>query len=376
MSRMEIVVISCIFISCCSLPSKSRVLDDVATDALQEWQIAVVKETLGGQASIDILDSQGRQIKTITEPGRTWSLTWSSEGHHLAFMSDRHVAAPARVETTNDPFYQPPGHLFVIKLTDGQLTQITDGAYKTWLPRLSSDGQHIAFLSDQQGHGDLYLSPTQNPFVTRLTKDKNWPLEGPLWLSPSEIMYNSFVDNTLEVFRMNVIDHASERVQLGAPQHSKAGYLAVSHDRKRLAFDIRDRELDAKKGIINPQLYVINLHDGHRQRLTFDESVSYAPSWSPDDKWIAFLRQVETKDGPRANLYVIGDDGKSEKLVATTVTSSSPKWQSYTNVIVYTAYAEQKNGLYLFDLNSGKTTRIGGDEATYRDPTTREMIRM
>ena len=371
--RIILFIISFIFSSICALALTNRVGATVAADGLDTWQIAVVKETSEGRASIDLLDHQGGMVKTIIEPGRTWALTWSADGQRLAFMSDRDVSGQAQGEKVDDPFYQPPGHLFVINLIDGMATQITDGASKAWLPRLSPDGRQVAFLSDRNSRGDLYVSPTQQPLVTRLTVDKNWPLEGALWFSSSELMFNSFVDDTLQVFRMNVIDQVSRRVELDAPPHSKAGYLAVSHDRKQLAFDIRDRDLDAKKGIINPQLYVIALNDGHRRRLTFDDSVSYSPSWSPDDQWIAFLRQVETKDGPRASLYVIRGDGQYERLVATSVTSS-PSWLTNNNVLVYTAYVEQHHGLFVFDMDSGTVTRIGDHHANYQGPTTREGL--
>ena len=268
MNCVKTIMISCAFMYCCSSSSNSKVLDDLAPSDFGEWQIAVVKESPGSHASIDILDSEGRLIKSIIEPGRTWSLTWSSDGHSLGFMSDRLIAAQAPIAPPNDPFYQPPGHVFVMKPEDGQLTQITVGASKSWSPRIAPDGRQIVFLSDQESRGDLYLSPTQNPSITRLTKDKNWPLEGAQWLSPSEIMFNTFVGDTLEVFRMNVLDHTSKQVHLDAPQGSKAGYLAVSHNRKRLAFTIRDRNLDAQKGIINPQLYIIELDGGRRRRLT------------------------------------------------------------------------------------------------------------
>lgn len=362
-----------ISIACSAIGTKNNLSNTVAVgDAgRQEALIAVVRSAQEISGAIEILNDRGEHIKSVTQVGRNWSPVWSGNGEYLAFLSDRDLSSEARSETrpTNDPFYQPPGHLFVTNIRSGTQVKITSGTFKTWMPRLSPNGTAVAFLSDQNSKGDLYQSPFPDAVMTQLTHDKNWPLESALWLSKSELLYNAFVGDTLDVFRLSLNDFQSSRIEMGAPKGSKTGYLSLSHDNKRLAFVSRDRVKDAQKGKINPQIFVADLDGENRRQLTFDDHINYQPNWSSDDRWIAFLRQVETTDGPRANIYVIDANGNNERLVAATVTSS-PAWLPDKNVIVYTSSIANHNRLSVYDLKDGISRQIGDDGADYFEPST------
>jgi Tol biopolymer transport system component len=333
--------------------------------------IAVVKKKKDIRGAIDILNDRGDTLKTITDTGRNWSPTWSANGEYVAFLSDRDLSAEALSERRpdNDPFYQPSGHLFVINLRSGELKKITSGAFKTWMPMLSPDGTSVAFLSNQNSKGDLYLSPSRLSTITRLTHDKNWPLESALWLSESELLFNSYVGDTLDVFRLNLRVMQRTRVDLGAPKGSKAGFLSLSHDGKRLVFVIRDRVKDAEQGIINPQIFVSDLGGKSRQQLTFGADVNYRPSWSSDDQWVSFLRQVDTPEGPRADLYLIDLKSNKERLVAKALTGY-PAWIPGKNLVVYTSYVNNISRLYIYDVNTAASKQIGEDGVNYYEPST------
>jgi Tol biopolymer transport system component len=370
MRNIGIFLLSGFVISCSALEPKYAFSDIAASKSGKECQIAVVKAVNEHEESIQILDRQGQILKTVTQVGRNWSPSWSANGKYLAFLSDRNITPTAPNEQPgNDPFYHPAGHLFVADLISGELNQITFGTYKSWLPTLSPDGAWVVFLSDQNSKGDLYLSPARHSAVKPLTRDKNWPLEGAIWFSESELVYNAFIGDTLEVFRLNVQDQICHKIELKSPKGSKTGYLSLSHDGKRLAFVTRDRVADRRQGIINPQIFVADLDGRNSRQLTFGESVNYAPSWSSDDKWIAFLRQVDTAAGLRANLYLVDINGRNEQLIATNMTSS-PVWLPHENVIVYTSYQDNRSRLFVYDLGGKNVKEIGDSKASYRDPAT------
>ena len=52
-----------------------------------------------------------------------------------------------------------------------------------------------------------------------------------------------------------------------------------------------------------------------------------APVWSPDGRWILFIRQIETREGQvYSRLYVMRPDGSGRRRVSTRQ-ASSPDWQ-------------------------------------------------
>ena len=79
-----------------------------------------------------------------------------------------------------------------------------------------------------------------------------------------------------------------------------------SPDGKRIAF-VSMRDGHVMGGIPTSEIYVIDADGGNLQRLTNNPDSDWNPSWSPDDKRIAFVSN-RTKD-LNPDIYVMDDDG-------------------------------------------------------------------
>jgi Tol biopolymer transport system component len=85
-------------------------------------------------------------------------------------------------------------------------------------------------------------------------------------------------------------------------------YPAFSPDGDRIAFTWNGAKQD------NPDIYVQQVGSGSPLRLTSDPGNDYNPIWSPDGRWVAFLRSQS--DANRSEVRLIAPLGGSERKVA------------------------------------------------------------
>ena len=84
--------------------------------------------------------------------------------------------------------------------------------------------------------------------------------------------------------------------------------LSVSPDSRRIAFMSHSRDEDW-------EIYAMNADGSRVTRLTRNPGTDGLPTWSPDGKWIAFVREKYPESNDWA-LMVIRPDGTGEKKIA------------------------------------------------------------
>ena len=130
----------------------------------------------------------------------------------------------------------------------------SDDTDPTWSP----DGRSIAFDSDRDGIGDIYAMDADGGNVRRLT---------------------------------------NHREQDASPSWSPDG-------RSITFFSLRDNDPDTPE--INPEIYVMDADGGNVRRLTNHIAWDFAPSWSPDSRFVVFY----SNRGDNRDVYVIEGFGK------------------------------------------------------------------
>jgi dipeptidyl aminopeptidase/acylaminoacyl peptidase len=121
--------------------------------------------------AIWMLDAQGNAAKLVDYPASILSYQWSPDGSHLLFTASIHADQKKQLNTYQrghvyeQIYFKQEGtglyagtytHLFLFRLADSSISQLTDGAFHVnnaqWLP----DSKHIAFTAGSLSGEDSY----------------------------------------------------------------------------------------------------------------------------------------------------------------------------------------------------------------------------
>jgi TolB protein len=96
-------------------------------------------------------------------------------------------------------------------------------------------------------------------------------------------------------------------VDLTPPGYADIRSFAWPPDGRRIAFSAR------AGGELDPDLFVMDAGGGAVRRLTRDDFADWQPTWSPDGRWIAFVRS-----GSVSEIFRIRADGRSRRPLPVT----------------------------------------------------------
>lgn len=173
--------------------------------------------------------------------------------------------------------------------------QISDIIYEKLTGSPGSFNTRIAYITvDQQGpRKATYLLQVAdidgfNPItITRSTQ----PLMSPSWAPDGKrIAYVSFENRRAEVYIQDITNGKRERVSAHPGLNNAPAW---SPDGKRLALTL------SKDG--NPEIYVLDLASKQLQRITNHSAIDTEPSWSPDGNSLLFTS--DRGGGPQVYQY-------------------------------------------------------------------------
>lgn len=171
----------------------------------------------------------------------------------------------------------------------------------------------IAFSSDRDGDGEIYVMNVDGTGLTQLTQDSG--IE-PSW-SPdaSKIAFSTGRDGNREIYVMN----ADGSGQLNLTQHLDRDFQpAWSPDGTRIAF-ITNRDSFQ-------QVYVMNEDGSGVTRLTNISAHDGQPAWSPNSSRIAFQEVVGGLGGNPEILVINADGSNPTNLTNSPSTDFWPQW--------------------------------------------------
>lgn len=190
---------------------------------------------------------------------------------------------------------------------------LTNNVAEDNLPALSPDGSKIAFTSNRDGPGDIYVMNSDGNGVKRLTftpvaeSSSTWSADG------SKIVFESARDGNGEIYIMDADGSNQKRLTFNASRDAGPAYL--SPDGTRIVFS-RNAAIDG----FNYDIYTMNADGDDVRQITRDTEFDAEPKWSADGSKIFF---ISARTG-NLDTFAINADGSGESNLTRSPESDGP----------------------------------------------------
>ena len=251
------------------------------------------------------------------------------------------------------------GDLYMLPLEGGTANRITEGMAYDSQPRVSPDGQWIAFISDRDGNDNLWIVRTDGSEPRKLSSEQQSALASPSWTPDSQ-----YVVATRRVrrsdLRMYHVDGGSG-ISLdsdggGGPHTSGRDgptYLgAVVSPEGRYVYVAQSTETGRSFPLW--QIARLDLRSGDVDVITQAEGSAARPVLSPDGTQLVYATRYETRTGLRLRDLETGAD----RWLIWPVQRDEQESGVSPSRDVFPGYAFTPDGLELVVTSGGKILRV------------------
>ena len=220
----------------------------------------------------------------------------SPDGEHIAYMS----------------FAGGMPHIRIMDADGSNDRQLLQSTSMSFAPRFSPNGRSIAFSMAADGNTDIYVVDANGGYPQRLTTTPG--IDTSPCFSPDgrQIVFESDRSGIQQIYVMNADGSGQRRISFGGGSNSSPVW---SPDGDRIAFS-RWNGSTIGIGIMNAT--------GGDEKILTNGWQDEAPSWSPDSEWVMFQRtQQGTGTG---SLLMVSIGGGEPKAVATPQPGADPSW--------------------------------------------------
>lgn len=267
--------------------------------ALLTFTLGPREDPDNGQYIVCSLQAGGSAVRLLPDDVSATSPWWSPDGTRLAFTSLRVPPPFASADEADIMVAGAAGNL-VANLTAGT-------AHNNYIPRWSSDGRWIAYgstgLKPRIVRADGSAPPRTIP-VKDSAGDVDWFPDG------KRLVVSRFVKDDVWLYSVKPNGTGLRRLMRGTEPD-------VSPNGKKLAFSRRTGRFS--------RVYVANADGSHVHRLTRGSKPESQAAWSPDGRWIAFIRVLNPASfDTETSIVVTSADGKASYTAVTPTAEYDP----------------------------------------------------
>jgi TolB protein len=277
------------------------------------------------ESSLEIMSVETGQRQIVYRADRHFEApNWSRDGKYLLFNSGGKLytipvagGKPTLLNTdsanqcNNDHGFSPDGKLLAISDqhegksliyilpaaggTPRQVTKLGPSYWHGWSP----DGKTLAYCAERNGNYDIYTIPVEGGRETRLTNAEGLD-DGPDYSPDGRYIYfNSERTGAMKIWRMD--SDGRNQIQLTNDDQYADWFAHPSGDGKQIVFLSYDKDVKGHPANKDVALRIMPSSGGKPRvltRLFGGQGTINVPSWSPDDKYIAFASYIMVgKDG-------------------------------------------------------------------------------
>lgn len=235
--------------------------------------------------------------------------------------------------------------IFVADYDGANAQQVTRHNSISIKPKVSPDGNKIAYLSYKDRYSFLYVFDRSTGVSVPLSKEVGLN-SAPTWSPDGNTLAMTLSkDGNTEIYLRNPDGSNPRRLTNNTNGDTSPVF---SPDGRQIAF-VSDR-------IGAAQIFVMNSDGSDQRRLSLQGGASYDPAWSPDGRYIAY---VVEKRGEGMEIYAMDAGGANPRQITNSQgNNESPSWSADSRHVIFMSTRGGAPQLWATHAKTGEEIRI------------------
>ncbi len=278
---------------------------------------------------INVVTLEDRKLFTFPEPSAWWisreaDLHWSPSGEWIAYSY---------------PLYAPESEIYLIRPDGSETRQLTDNDIPEEFYQWTEDGQSILYWSPYHGYQKI-----RELILLDVESLQRWPIA----------RFREPLESWEELMITDV--HTLHQVPLdlpGKPQNVHFVHLLWTPDFRYLVVLTAE---DIFEGLVNVNLYWVDIADGSAKRVDANEFLTSAWSFSPDGTVLAIAAEYFEHSAEEARTYLLDMTTGKVNLVGQEL--GMPTWAIEFSPDGTMLSFVNNEGRFIYHLDTGEVTRL------------------
>lgn len=188
------------------------------------------------------------------------------------------------------------GDIYLLPIEGGKAKRITKGmAYDTH-PKFSPDGSHIVFTSDRDGNENIWIKDLTSGDSTQITKEKTDHMQSAEWDPSGDYIVVVHGQRNWKLY-MHHKDGGKGVQLIKKPDNMKVSEPAFGPDKRYIWFSRRNGAWQYNAQLPQYQLATYDRETSEISTQTSRYGSAFAPTLSPDGKWLVYGSRYNTETG-------------------------------------------------------------------------------